>query len=297
MHQAVGIYYNVNRGDIVEIAQHIVELLAQHHVEAYVNDNLLSVCAGVPYLPDKEFLNTITMMVVIGGDGTFLRAANIVRQAEIPMIGINRGNLGFLTELEVEEFEERLPELLAGQYAIEERMNICAELYRDGTCIQQSIGLNDIAINRHPVENTLELDVYLLNQLIDSYQADGVIVATPTGSTGYSLSAGGPLIFPGTDCLIFNPICAHVLGTNSIIVPADGVLDIHLTRSEKNGYLLTDGRLASNIVQGDTVRVYRAETATKIIQLEEHQFFETVRNKLLNRNYRRLHHKEGSREK
>ena len=189
---------------------------------------------------------------------------------------------------------EKLEQLIAGNYRTEARMTICGELYRDGARICQTVGLNDVTINRDPVENTLELDVYLEEQLVDSYQADGIIIATPTGSTGYSLSAGGPLIYPGTECLIVNPICAHVLGTNAIIVPAAGGIEIHLTRSSKDAYLLTDGRYATHLRQGDTVRVYKAETPTRIVQLEKHQFFETVRNKLLDRNYRRMHHRGGS---
>ena len=292
MHSAVGIFYNVNRGNIVEIAQDVVDLLASNHVETFVCDKLLSACAGVQYLPKKEFLKSITAMVVIGGDGTFLRAANIVRDAEIPLVGINQGHLGFLVELELNEFKENLSRLIAGDYTIEDRMTICADLYRGGKFIQGTVGLNEIALNRNPLENTLEMDVYMHTQLIDSYQADGILVATPTGSTGYSMSAGGPLIYPGTDCCIVTPICPHVLGTNSTIVPTSGVIDIHLTHSSLDAYLFTDGRFITNVCQGDTVRVYKAEASTKIIKLEEHHFFETVHNKLLNRNYRRPRQEE-----
>ena len=294
MHQAVGMYYNVKRNDIAAIAQHVAQLFTERQVTVFAGDQLQASRAGIRYLPRPQFLQSISLMVVIGGDGTFLRAASIVRSAGIPMIGINQGTLGFLAELEVEEFEERLDQLIAVDYDIEERMTISGELYRNGACICQTIGLNDVTINRDPVENTLELDVYLKDQLIDSYQADGIIIATPTGSTGYSLSAGGPLIYPGTDCLIVNPICAHVLGTNAIIVPADGGIEVHLTRSLKDAYLLTDGRYATHLRRGDTVRVNKANMPTRIVQLEKHQFFETVRNKLLDRNYRRMHRKEGS---
>lgn len=294
MHQAVGIFYNVKRQDTATIARHVATLFAQRNVTVYASDQLQANRAGVHYLPRPQFLQTITLMVVIGGDGTFLRAASVVRCAGIPMIGINQGNLGFLAELEVEEFEERMDQLICEEYGIEERMTIGGELYRNGARICQTVGLNDVTINRDPVENTLELDVYLEEQLIDSYQADGIIIATPTGSTGYSMSAGGPLIYPGTECLIVNPICAHVLGTNAIIVPAGANIEVHLTRSSKDAYLLTDGRYATHLRQGDTVRVYKAGLVTRIVQLEKHQFFETVRNKLLDRNYRRMHHKEGS---
>lgn len=294
MHKAVGMYYNVNRGDIVEIAQQVADIFASQHVECYVSDKLLAACAGVRYLPEKEFLDTVTMMVVIGGDGTFLRAANIVREAGIPMVGINRGALGFLAEIEVEELAQNVKYLINEKYVIEERMTICADIYRDGRFLTRAVGLNDVCLNRDPVENTLELDVFMFNQLIDSYQADGIVIATPTGSTGYSMSAGGPLIYPGTECLIVNPICPHILGTNPVIVPDDSAIDVTLTHSTHDGYLMTDGRLVSNVRQGDTVRVYKGDETIRIIQVEEHQFFETVRHKLLDRNYRRLHRKEES---
>ena len=187
MHQAVGMYYNIKREDTCAIAQYVAGLFQARQVDVFAGDQLQAQRAGIPYLPRPEFLERITLMVVIGGDGTFLRAATIVRNAQIPLIGINQGTLGFLAELEVEEFEEKLEQLIAGNYRTEARMTICGELYRDGARICQTVGLNDVTINRDPVENTLELDVYLEEQLVDSYQADGIIIATPTGSTGYSL--------------------------------------------------------------------------------------------------------------
>ena len=179
MHQAVGMYYNIKREDTCAIAQYVAGLFQARQVDVFAGDQLQAQRAGIPYLPRPEFLERITLMVVIGGDGTFLRAATIVRNAQIPLIGINQGTLGFLAELEVEEFEEKLEQLIAGNYRTEARMTICGELYRDGARICQTVGLNDVTINRDPVENTLELDVYLEEQLVDSYQADGIIIGSP----------------------------------------------------------------------------------------------------------------------
>ena len=159
MHQAVGMYYNVKRDDVAKIARHVAGRFADRGVTVYAGDEQLAESAGIQFLPSPQFLQTITLMVVIGGDGTFLRAANIVRDSSIPLIGINQGTLGFLAELELEELEERLDQLIAGDYAIEERMTIGAELYRDSILLCRTIGLNDITVNRNPVENTLELDV------------------------------------------------------------------------------------------------------------------------------------------
>ena len=169
MHQAVGMYYNIKREDTCAIAQYVAGLFQARQVDVFAGDQLQAQRAGIPYLSRPEFLERITLMVVIGGDGTFLRAATIVRNAQIPLIGINQGTLGFLAELEVEEFEEKLEQLIAGNYRTEARMTICGELYRDGARICQTVGLNDVTINRDPVENTLELDVYLEEQLVDSY--------------------------------------------------------------------------------------------------------------------------------
>lgn len=293
MHQAVGIFYNINRKDIAVIAQHVAALFASRGVAVFSGDQRQAAQAEITYLPKAEFLAQITLMVVIGGDGTFLRAAAVVREAGIPMIGINQGTLGFLAELELEEFEENIERLIAGEYGIEERMTITGELIRDERRLCQTVGLNEVTINRDPVENTLELGVYLEDELIDSYQADGIIVATPTGSSGYSLSAGGPLIYPGTECFIVNPICAHMLGTDAVIVPASGEIRIRLTRTTKDAYLLTDGRYATHLRQGDVVRICKGDTPTHIIHTDKHQYFETVRNKLLDRSYRRKHQRGG----
>ena len=131
MHQAVGMYYNIKREDTCAIAQYVAGLFQARQVDVFAGDQLQAQRAGIPYLPRPEFLERITLMVVIGGDGTFLRAATIVRNAQIPLIGINQGTLGFLAELEVEEFEEKLEQLIAGNYRTEARMTICGELYRD----------------------------------------------------------------------------------------------------------------------------------------------------------------------
>lgn len=297
MTKEIGIFCNIKQNDIIDISKMIHELLKERDIKLYTENKEIHQATNIPYLPLESFLGTIELMLVIGGDGTFLEAANIIKDTDTPILGINRGHLGFLSELEVGEFEERLEGILSGYFHIEERMLIHADIYRKGKLLKSFEGLNDVVINRNPLKNIIELEVFLNEHYIDSYQGDGMIVATPTGSTGYSLSAGGPLIYPGTDCLILNPVCAHVLGASPIIVPADGVLDIHVTHAEIDAIFTSDGKHPLNLKKGDHIIVTKAEKNLRMVQLGEHQFFEAVRNKLLDRKYRKMYHRSEHREK
>ncbi len=288
MKKGIGLFLNINSQETVALAKKIVDDFSRESVKVFCENEEVADLVQVPLLSKSDFLQKIQLMLVIGGDGTFLQAANIVREASIPILGINRGHLGFLSELEVEEFESNIQRIIHGEYEIENRMTIKGEVFRENQCIASAIALNDISINRHPVENTLHFEAYLHDQYIDSYIGDGMIIATPTGSTAYSFSAGGPLIYPGTNCLIVNPICAHILGTSPIIIPADGIIHILLRRCEEDAYFIADGRKAVPIKQGDYIRVSQGQHSIKMVQLKDHQFFETVRHKLLNRNYRKL---------
>lgn len=288
MDKGIGLFFNTNNNETVNIAKYIVEKFYKYKVMVCTEDSTIADLVDIPLFSRKEFKSNIRLMLVIGGDGTFLKAANIVHEALVPILGINRGHLGFLSELEVEEFESNLERIIRGKYDIEKRMTIRGEIYRDNQRIGSAIALNDISINRHPVENTLHFEAYLQDQYIDSYIGDGMVVATPTGSTAYSFSAGGPLIYPGTNCLIVNPICAHILGTSPLIIPADGTINILMKRCEEDAYFVADGRKAIRIQQGDRIQISQSEHFVQMVQLKDHQFFETVRHKLLNRNYRKL---------
>lgn len=293
MIEKVGIYLNITQDEIVHITEHIVNLLNAQHVAIYSNDRDAAQILGVDYLDNGAFVNTIEILLVVGGDGTFLRAADIVRDKGIPLLGINRGHLGFLSQLEASEFEEHFDQILAGEFGVEERMTIIGTIMRDDRIINQLVGLNDVSINRNPTENTITYEIFLNDQFIDRYQGDGMIFATPTGSTGYSLSAGGPLIYPGTDCFIINPICAHIIGTRAVIVPAKDELRFRLTHCVDKAFLIADGRDAVILHEGDEVCLCKGKQPVHMVQFGDHLFFEAVRNKLLNRNYRRMYHGSG----
>lgn len=283
----IGLYANSQREDIRELCTYVVDTLQQHGISVYAHSDAALPISTLSRLDAKEFNDTVDLLLVIGGDGTFLRAAHLVGVYGIPMLGINKGHLGFLSELEEEEFFRAINDILAGRYNIESRMMISAEVYRKNTYLGRVSGLNDLVINRNRDDNTIACEVFLGEALVDRYSGDGLIVATPTGSTGYSLSAGGPLIYPGTDCLIVNPICSHFLGTRSVIVPADDAIDVVITRSNHVTYFVADGVQAMELLEGDRLHVTRAKEEIHLVHVREHPFFEAVRNKLLNRDYRK----------
>lgn len=286
-YQQIGIYVNGSREDIRRLTTDVADALRAKGAIPYLPEGHVTPIEGIEALDLEVFLDTVDMVLVIGGDGTFLRAAGLVGTAGIPMLGINKGHLGFLSELEEEEFFESIDLILSGKLRHVPRMMISAIVERNGIPIGTATGLNDLVLNRNREENSMTCEVYLGEALIDRYSGDGLIVATPTGSTGYSLSAGGPLIYPGTDCLIVTPICSHFLGTRAVIVPADHAIDVVITRAERPVYFVADGGRPQELLEGDRLHVTRAETRIELLHVREHPFFEAVRNKLLNRDYRK----------
>lgn len=286
-YQRFGIYVNGSREDIRELTERVAEALRDKGAMPYLLSDQAEEISGIERLTASTFLDTVELVLVIGGDGTFLRAVHLVGKAGIPMLGINKGHLGFLSELEEEEFFEAIDVILSGTLSTAPRMMIAADVYRKDKKIAEAVGLNDLVLNRNREENTMACEVYLGDALIDRYSGDGLIVATPTGSTGYSLSAGGPLIYPGTDCLLVTPICSHFLGSRAVIVPAMEAIDVLITRAEKPVYFVVDGGTQCELLEGDRLHMTRAAAKIDMVHVREHPFFEAVRNKLLDRNYRK----------
>ena len=284
----IALYANITRLHTQQrTIEEIVLLLQKRDVEVVTSIQLPQNISHVKVQPEAWIQQHCQLVLVIGGDGTFLRAAHSLGVHGLPMLGINKGHLGFLSELEEDAFVQHLDSLIQGHFQIEKRMLIQAHIYRDQVKIGSAFGLNDLVINRHHNENSIDIEVYHGKSLIDRYSGDGLILATPTGSTGYALSAGGPLIYPGTDCLLVTPICSHFLGTRAVIVPATDTLDIKITRMQEKAYFVADGLACYDLLEGDYIHVERSKDMIQMVHLCEHPFFEAVRHKLLNRDYRK----------
>lgn len=224
------------------------------------------------------------VMLVLGGDGTMLQAVRETKTEPIPLIGINLGTLGFLAQIEPAGIEEALDRLIAGDYTREERMMLQGQaVFADGS-VREGFALNDIVITRNGPLQMLKLNIYVNGRFLHQYQADGVIVTTPTGSTGYSLSAGGPLIAPGAKLLMLTPICPHTLNQRSIIFSSEDVIEIEIPEG-RDGQMQRvsasfDGVTSAYITTGERIRIRKSEQCAEFILMNQESFLDVLNRKM-----------------
>jgi NAD+ kinase len=221
------------------------------------------------------------LMVVLGGDGTLIAAARALGGNNVPIIGVNLGSLGFLTEITVDELYATLESCLRGDFVVTERMMLQVTVARNGLDLESHKVLNDVVINKGALARIVDLETTVDGDVLTTFKADGLIISTPTGSTGYSLSAGGPIIHPTLNCLIINPICPHTL-TNRPVVVADDAQVIITVRSleDEKLYLTLDGQVGLKLRCGDEVRVRKAQRHAKLVRSPNRNYFEILRTKL-----------------
>ncbi len=222
-------------------------------------------------------------ILVLGGDGTLLRAARNMIDSDIPLLGVNLGTLGYLAEVEIAAIDEALDKLLADQFTREERMMLAGQVKRQETT-EENFALNDIVISRCGSLQVLTFHIYVNGQFLNSYSADGMIVATPTGSTGYNMSAGGPIVEPGARLLLMTPICPHTLNTRSIVLAPDDEIRIEIPEG-KDGRLQTveanyDGSHKARLKTGESIVIRRADKTTGILKLNTESFLTVLHKKM-----------------
>lgn len=277
--KTVGLIINSYKEQIVQIGLRLIALLRQQEVEVVAIGTEAEALQLTPCTED-EFCSRSQLVLVIGGDGTMLRAARTVYGREIPILGINQGYLGFLTEIETDKLQESLQQLLQGDYDIERRMMLTAKVYRDGTCIADVNALNDMVVTKGALSRIIKLELLLDNQLVERYHGDGLIFSTPTGSTGYSLSAGGPVVHPAIDLCIVAPICPHSLIARPLIFSPEHTLTVRLDANNAPAMLTVDGQNGVELKKGDMIQISKAEHDTGLIVLEKRNFFAVLREKL-----------------
>jgi NAD+ kinase len=223
---------------------------------------------------------SVDLAVVLGGDGTCLRAARALAGRQIPMLGVNAGRFGFLTETTLDELDATLAGVLAAPIRVVERMMLHCELLRDGEVILDSLGLNDAVVSRTALSRLITLDMDVDDERVTTYRADGVIVATPVGSTAHSLAAGGPILSPEMQALIVSPICPHTLSNRPLVLDADRCIVLTSHGGAEAPSLTVDGQICHAMHPGDRVRVTRGADPLLLVATGRHSFFETLRNKL-----------------
>jgi len=228
----------------------------------------------------REMVKKVECLIVLGGDGSLLSSARLAAPVGVPVFGVNLGRLGFLTEVDIPHLYGALEQLLTGKYTIVERMMLEACVIRGGQTYAPVSGLNDAVITKGGFARLIIFDAVVDGQHFNSYHADGVIIATPTGSTAYSLSAGGPLVAPDLDLMLVTPICPHALWARPLVISADSEVRITLLSDQGEVMLTMDGQHGMPLQYGDTVRIRKADHRAKFIKLNNRTFFDILRDKL-----------------
>ena len=275
----IAIITNITKDTGLATAMRVADYLSGK-AELYMSDDcpLPNECM-VSYIPYEKIWETVEMAIVIGGDGTLLQVASRCAQNSIPTLGINLGKVGFLTEIETSDIEKALEKVISGNYKTEKRMLLKMQINNENVSYH---ALNDIVISKPDGIKIIGVDLYTDNELVYHYVADGLIIATPTGSTGYSISAGGPVVDPSMDLYIATPICPHMLSVRSAILSSDKEIVIKLSRDYTNNSAMisTDGEKQRFINTEDEIRISKSGYEFELIKIGESSFYNTLINKL-----------------
>jgi NAD+ kinase len=220
------------------------------------------------------------ILLVLGGDGTLLAAARVAAPRGIPILPVNMGSLGFLTSFTVEELYPALEETLAGRSSMSERVMLQVELLRGSTLLDLQHVLNDAVVNKSTLARMIELELFIDDDFVCRYRADGLVVATPTGSTAYSLSAGGPIVHPSVESFVITPICPHTLTDRPVVVRDSSTIEVKLAENSESVFLTLDGQKGIPMQSEDRIRITRSPQCLKLIQPPKKSYFEILRSKL-----------------
>ncbi len=230
-------------------------------------------------VPTRADLGEADLVIALGGDGTLLSTARAIAPTGKPLLGVNLGRLGFLTDVSREKISEILPRILEGNFETQNRTMLEATVVRDGRPAQQQVALNDVVVDKGSIARLLRVNVKIDGRQLTEYAADGLIVATPTGSTGYSLAAGGPLLHPDVAAFAVTPICPHMLSTRPIVIPDASEVGIELTHPASDVTLTVDGQVAIALQSADAVRVRKSAHVTRLVRVPGRTYYETLREK------------------
>ena len=260
------------------LAQH---LLGQGHTVRVIADDALALQgAGVHTVPEADLARDADLIVAIGGDGTMLHAARMAAMADVPVLGINRGRLGFLADVGPEQMVQSLDDALGGRCQAERRMLLAAHILADGQPID-ALALNDVVVAKRETGRMVDVRTWVNGAYVNTHVGDGFIIATPTGSTAYALSCGGPILHPSLDAVVLVPVCPHTLSDRPIVVPAGAVVEIELAdRFESRAQVVCDGIVLCDLDPGVRLRVERARVSATLLHPPGHDYYRILRSKL-----------------
>jgi len=280
--KSIGIITNSDRDENFIYTNILADSITKRGGKAMVTDEQsLKACKGIPCGDVDGVVNNSDLIICLGGDGTFLQAARKVYKSGVPMLGINLGSLGFLTEIEKNDIDNAVEHIFNNNYIVEERMMLEAAIYKKDEEPEYDIAINDAVISRGSISRIIHVKTYINEIFVDTFPGDGLIVSSPTGSTAYSLSAGGPIIEPDTDLLLVTPICPHILYTRSFVTKADSVVKAVIDEDyHHNAIVALDGGKGHNIRGGDMVEIKKSPYRMKLIRINSRNFFNILRTKI-----------------
>lgn len=285
----IAIFMNYQKPNAYDLAEKMIHFLERKGIQIYhPEDKPGFSCVGDFDRKYLEGFSSVDVILVLGGDGTILAVTHLLAEFDLPILGINMGKMGFLAEVEIDKIIPALENIVAGCYSIEERMMIGAKVIRNGQCVSQTYGLNDIIVNKGILARTVVIDIYVDGEFVITYPSDGVIVATPTGSTAYSLSAGGPIVDPDLDVMVINGVCPHLLHARPLVVGGKAKVDIVFHSNAAKGVLTADGQHPFFLEDLDHIEISSFSRKAKLIRLGEKHFYDTLNTKLSERSMRRV---------
>ena len=277
----IGLFPNTKKTNVHKVLAQVVHYLKDRKVRIMIPEDVAKDLNYSDLGVNRETIKeVISLGISLGGDGTLLNTAREIAPAGIPICGINMGQLGFLTEVELPELHVALDKLICSDYKIEERLMLDGMIIRQEDIIHVGSALNDVVVTKGGFSRMIKLKLFINRELAGKYSADGLIVSTSTGSTGYSLSAGGPIVHPNLNVILLTPICPHTLYARSMIVSEEEEIEIKVQSTHNDIHLTIDGQKVCNLLPGDVVRIERSNFRAKFIKFSGKSYYEVLRNKL-----------------
>ncbi len=279
--KTIGLFGNPTKKDLPPASETIVNLCRAAGVAVLASEDLAGVLdRNLTCLPNDELINHVDVVIAFGGDGTMLRAARVLGQSGVPLLGVNLGSLGYLTDVPLDELASAVTDLLAGKYHLDARSRVYCSVWRDGRKIASSSALNDLVVNMGPLPRAIDMELFMDKDSLGRFLGDGLIVSTPTGSTAYNISAGGPICQSTVPCLLVAPICPHSLGMRPLVVADDTEIELILHETGEGAVLTADGQKTHILADGDRLSFKEARQEVVLVKFPHSSFYRVMRHKL-----------------
>jgi len=279
--KALGLFGNPTKSAMPAALRTIVAICAEAGVRTVAAEDLASVApAGTTILGPEAIVEQVDMVIALGGDGTMLRAARVLGLSGVPLLGVNLGSLGYLTDVPLDDLARALRDVLAGAFHLDTRSRVYCSVWRDGRRITQASALNDLVVNMGSLPRALDMELRTDGESLGRFLGDGIIVSTPTGSTAYNLSAGGPICHSSVPCLLVAPICPHALGMRPLVISNDTRIELVLHDCGDGAILTADGQKTHDLRDGDRLSFTEARREVNLVKFPQSNFYRVMRHKL-----------------